>query len=88
MEHIAKVVQKDPIEVRIKNLKQDDCTILNMIEDLKVSAEYEDRKQNAEEFNKVSRMTISANRYYSHMEVVINTINLKIPLHLDGFVLI
>jgi xanthine dehydrogenase molybdopterin-binding subunit B len=54
MEHIAKVVQKDPIEVRIKNLKQDDSTILKMIEDLKVSAEYEERKQNVEEFNKVS----------------------------------
>jgi xanthine dehydrogenase molybdopterin-binding subunit B len=54
MEHIAKVLQKDPIEVRIKNLKNDDSTILNMIEDMKVTAEYEERKRNVEEFNRVS----------------------------------
>ncbi|KDR17215.1 hypothetical protein L798_08320, partial [Zootermopsis nevadensis] len=55
MEHIAKVVQKDPIEVRIKNLKQDDSTMRNMIKDLKVSAEYEERKHNIDEFNKKQR---------------------------------
>jgi xanthine dehydrogenase molybdopterin-binding subunit B len=63
MEHIAKVVQKDPIEVRIRNLKKEDSTILNMIEDLKVNAEYEERKQNVEEFNKVSGI-MSTDSYF------------------------
>lgn len=87
MEHIAKVVQKDPIEVRIKNLKQDDSTILKMIEDLKVSAEYEERKQNVEEFNKVSWI-MNADNYYSHKELLMNTLILEIWLNLDGFVFI
>jgi hypothetical protein len=54
MEHIAKVLQKDPIKIRIKNLKNDDSTILTMMEDLKVTAQYEERKQNVEQFNRVS----------------------------------
>jgi xanthine dehydrogenase molybdopterin-binding subunit B len=54
MEHIAKVVQKDPIDVRLKNLKEDDSNVQNMIEDLKIKADFEERKRNVEEFNKVS----------------------------------
>jgi len=54
MEHIAKVVQKDPIDVRLKNLKEDDSIVQNMIEDLKIKADFEERKRNVEEFNKVS----------------------------------
>jgi xanthine dehydrogenase molybdopterin-binding subunit B len=54
MEHIAKVLKKDPIEVRIQNLKNDDSTILNMMKDFKVTAQYEERKQNVEEYNRVS----------------------------------
>ena len=54
MEHIAKVVQKDPIDVRLKNMKEDDSIVQNMIEDLKIKADFEERKRNVEEFNKVS----------------------------------
>jgi len=54
MEHIAKVVQKDPIDVRLKNMKEDDSIVQNIIEDLKIKADFEERKQNVEEFNKVS----------------------------------
>jgi xanthine dehydrogenase molybdopterin-binding subunit B len=54
MEHIAKVVKKDPIDVRLKNVKEDDSNVQNMIEDLKIKADFEERKRNVEEFNKVS----------------------------------
>jgi xanthine dehydrogenase molybdopterin-binding subunit B len=55
MEHIAKAIKKDPIDVRLKNLKKDDdSNIQNMIQDLKVTADFEARKQNIEDFNKVS----------------------------------
>ena len=54
MEHIAKVVKKDPIGVRLKNLKKDDSNVQNMIEDLKITADFEARKRNIEDFNKVS----------------------------------
>ena len=54
MEHIAKVVQKDPMDVRLKNMKEDDSIVQNIIEDLKIKADFEERKQNVEEFNKVS----------------------------------
>jgi hypothetical protein len=58
-----------------------------MIEDLKVSAEYEERKQNVEEFNKVSWI-MNADNYYSHKELLMNTLILEIWLNLDGFVFI
>jgi hypothetical protein len=54
MEHIAKAIQKDPVDVRLKNLKKDDSNVQKIIEDLKVTADFEQRKQNVEEFNKVS----------------------------------
>ena len=54
MEHIAKVIKKDPIDVRLRNLKQDDTNIKNMIEDLKITADFEERKRYVEEYNKVS----------------------------------
>jgi len=54
MEHVAKVIKKDPIDVRLKNLKKDDPNVQNMIEDLKIKADFEERKRNVEEFNKVS----------------------------------
>ena len=54
MEHIAKVVQKDPMDVILKNLKEDDSIVQNMVEDLKIKADFEERKRNVEEFNKVS----------------------------------
>jgi hypothetical protein len=93
MEHIAKVVQKDPIEVRIKNLKQDDSNILNMIEDFKVTVGYEERKQTVEEFNKVSygncifceiiclKVIKTTDNFHSHEELLGNTYISKIWLH-------
>jgi xanthine dehydrogenase molybdopterin-binding subunit B len=54
MEHIAKAVKKDPIDVRLKNLKKGDSDIQNMIEDLKIKADFEARKRNVADFNKVS----------------------------------
>ena len=54
MEHVAKVIKKDPIDVRLKNLKKDDPNVQNMIQDLKIKADFEERKRNVEEFNKVS----------------------------------
>jgi len=54
MEHIAKVIKKNPIDVRLKNVKEDDSNVQNMIEDLKIKADFEERKRNVEEFNKVS----------------------------------
>ena len=53
MEHIAKVVKKNPIDVRLKNLKTDDSNIKNMIEDMKIKADFEERERNVEAFNKV-----------------------------------
>ena len=54
MEHISKVIKKDPIDVRLKNLKKDDSNVQNMIEDLKITADFEARKRNVKDFNKVS----------------------------------
>ena len=54
MEHIAKVVKKDPIDVRLNNLKKDDSNLQNMIEDLKIKADFDERERKVEEFNKVS----------------------------------
>jgi len=55
MEHIAKAIKKDPIDVRLKNLQKDDnSNVQNMIEDLKITADFEARKRNIEYFNKVS----------------------------------
>jgi phage regulator Rha-like protein len=54
MEHIAKAIKKDPMVVRLKNIQKDDSNIQNMIEDLKIKADFEERKRNVEAFNKVS----------------------------------
>ncbi|XP_069694441.1 xanthine dehydrogenase-like isoform X2 [Periplaneta americana] len=55
MEHIAKALNKDPIEVRLNNMKDDEPTMKNLIQDLIATAEYESRKQSVEEFNKAQR---------------------------------
>lgn len=67
MEHIAHVLKKDPMEIRMKNfIKAGDPLLKNpmkkfegenplpkMIEDLKTSADFQARKTFAENFNKV-----------------------------------
>ncbi|XP_011694376.1 PREDICTED: xanthine dehydrogenase/oxidase-like [Wasmannia auropunctata] len=56
MEHIARVVKKDPVQVRLSNMKDVDRTVLEtMIKDVSKSADYEMRKQAVETFNKQNR---------------------------------
>jgi xanthine dehydrogenase molybdopterin-binding subunit B len=69
MEHIAKAIQKDPIDVRLKNLKKDDSNIQNMIEDVKITADFEERKQSVEEFNKVSRAVYCASLLFLQTDI-------------------
>lgn len=54
MEHIAKVVDKDPLQVRVANLPKD-SPIPNMIEDAKKLSDFHSRQKNIEEFNQVCR---------------------------------
>lgn len=54
MEHIARVVGKDPVEVRLLNLDSDKKIILQpMIEELSRTADYDARKRAVEVFNNV-----------------------------------
>ena len=78
MEHIAKVVKRDPIDVRLKNVKKDDSNIENMIEDLKIKADFEERKRNVEEFNKVSGEVYFLLFSYSSLMYIINKRNVDI----------
>jgi xanthine dehydrogenase molybdopterin-binding subunit B len=73
MEHIAKVLKKDPIDVRLKNLKENDSNLQNMIEDLKVKADYEERKRNVEEFNKVGGEVYFVLLSFSRLMYIINS---------------
>ena len=53
MEHIANVVQKDPVQVRINNMSPQNDPIKEMINDLKASSDYDNRAAAVETFNKV-----------------------------------
>ncbi|XP_050344388.1 xanthine dehydrogenase/oxidase-like [Nymphalis io] len=55
MEHIAVAVNKDPTEVRLANMRQEDNDLPSLIETLKTSAEYEKRLQEIKTFNKNNR---------------------------------
>ncbi|XP_063225147.1 uncharacterized protein LOC134532557 [Bacillus rossius redtenbacheri] len=56
MEHIAKTVKKDPIEVRLKNLSDEARPIITeMFEHIKTTSDFETRKSQVEEFNKANR---------------------------------
>nr|XP_031846555.1 xanthine dehydrogenase 1-like isoform X1 [Nomia melanderi]XP_031846556.1 xanthine dehydrogenase 1-like isoform X1 [Nomia melanderi]XP_031846557.1 xanthine dehydrogenase 1-like isoform X1 [Nomia melanderi]XP_031846559.1 xanthine dehydrogenase 1-like isoform X1 [Nomia melanderi]XP_031846560.1 xanthine dehydrogenase 1-like isoform X1 [Nomia melanderi] len=56
MEHIARVVGKDPVEVRLLNMDPDQKTVLQpMIEELSRSADYDARKRAVETFNNENR---------------------------------
>ncbi|PNF35793.1 Xanthine dehydrogenase [Cryptotermes secundus] len=57
MHHIAKVVKKDPVEVRLNNMSVDDNATPQMVKDLIVSADYNARKESIDEFNKNNRWT-------------------------------
>lgn len=66
MEHVAAYLNKDPLEIRMLNLyKQGDCTpgghslpyfeLEKVLNKLKESSKYLERRQEIEEFNKVNR---------------------------------
>jgi hypothetical protein len=54
MHHIAKVVKKDPVEVKLNNMSNNDNATPQMVKDLIVSADYNARKESIDEFNKAS----------------------------------
>nr|CAD7430764.1 unnamed protein product [Timema monikensis] len=54
MQHIANVVQKDPVQVRISNIAAVH-PVLSMIAELKTSSQYDKRLKDIEVFNKVNR---------------------------------
>lgn len=57
MEHIAKTLGKDPLQVKLANMSEDHKKILQpMIEDLTKNADYEMRKRAVEAFNNVCFM--------------------------------
>ena len=59
MEHIAKVTNNNPVEVRIRNMNEADKKFLvPMIEALKKSADYENRIKEVSIFNKVGEYTL------------------------------
>lgn len=54
MEHIAKTVGKDPLEIRYANMSEDHKKILQpMIEELCQNADYDTRKRSVDIFNAV-----------------------------------
>ncbi|XP_076758274.1 uncharacterized protein LOC143427746 [Xylocopa sonorina] len=56
MEHIAKVVGKDPLQVRYSNMSKEHKTVLqDMIEDLHQKADYAARKSAVDTFNNENR---------------------------------
>ncbi|XP_024942171.1 xanthine dehydrogenase 1 isoform X2 [Cephus cinctus] len=56
MEHIARAVGKDPVEVRLINMNEKDGTVLKpLIEDLKKSSDFDARKRAVDTFNKENR---------------------------------
>nr|CAD7266658.1 unnamed protein product [Timema shepardi] len=54
MQHIANVVKKDPVQVRINNIAAVH-PVLSMIAELKTSSHYDERLKDIEVFNKVNR---------------------------------
>ncbi|CAB3359541.1 Hypothetical predicted protein [Cloeon dipterum] len=55
MEHVARVLKMDPLQVRLNNMPQLDNPLPAMIEDLKTSADYDNRKANVQAFNAANR---------------------------------
>lgn len=55
MEHIATVLQKDPTDVRLANMRTDDNAIPQLIENLKKKANYDQRLKDINTFNKNNR---------------------------------
>jgi len=56
MEHIAKVMKKDPLQIKLANMNDEDKTALEpMIKELSKSADYEVRKRAVQTFNNENR---------------------------------
>ncbi|XP_066997187.2 xanthine dehydrogenase [Anabrus simplex] len=55
MEHIGKVLNKDPVQVRLNNMKKENNPLPQLISDLKKSSDYEERILTVEEYNKENR---------------------------------
>ncbi|KAL0828958.1 hypothetical protein ABMA28_003849 [Loxostege sticticalis] len=55
MEHIAYELKKDPIEVRLLNMRKEDNDIPTLIADLKKDTDYDKRAQAIQQFNKANR---------------------------------
>ncbi|CAL1679573.1 unnamed protein product [Lasius platythorax] len=56
MEHIARVTNKDPLQVRLSNMNSEDKAVLEtMLRDLTKSADYEMRKRAVDAFNNENR---------------------------------
>ncbi|XP_014254822.1 xanthine dehydrogenase-like [Cimex lectularius] len=55
MEHIANVVEKDPVSVRLANMDKEDNPIPQLIEDIKKASHYDERVKEVEQFNKDNR---------------------------------
>lgn len=51
MERIADATKKDPIEVRVLNIENENSSILDMIDSFKVDSEYRSRRAAIEKFN-------------------------------------
>lgn len=61
MEHISKVLNKDPTEVRLNNMSaQDKEALSKMIDDLKISSDYEARQRSVRLFNSVCNFKFRA----------------------------
>lgn len=54
MDHIAYELNKDPIQVRLANVKSGNDTMAQIVTEMKSIADYEERKKAVEDFNSVS----------------------------------
>lgn len=54
MEHIAKIVKKDPLEVKFANMNKDETFLRDLATETKQLAEFEQRQQKIKTFNDVS----------------------------------
>nr|XP_034832568.1 indole-3-acetaldehyde oxidase-like [Maniola hyperantus] len=55
MEHIGFALKKDPIDIRLANMRKDDNDLPELIKALKIQADYENRLKEIETFNKNNR---------------------------------
>ncbi|XP_069693941.1 uncharacterized protein [Periplaneta americana] len=55
MEHIATVLNMDPIDIRLRNMSKDCPMLPQMVQELKNLADYSERKRSIDEFNQNER---------------------------------